>query len=112
MDFSNKVVAITGGASGIGWETAKLMTKLGGFVFISDIKDGVAKQKVDELNLQLGDKDAEILVLHGSISDLKRRADALLAQVREVSAQLPAVSPDRLKAMLEKVDSDLAGIVE
>jgi chromosome segregation ATPase len=70
------------------------------------------QQKVDELNLQLGDKDAEILVLHGSISDLKRRADVLLDKVREVSAQLPAISPDRLKEILEKVDSDLAGIVE
>ena len=38
--FKDKVIAITGGASGIGLETAKLLSSRGAKVSIADVQDG------------------------------------------------------------------------
>jgi len=70
MDFRNKVIAITGGASGIGFETATIMAKHGGKVIISDIKGEDGKRKVDELNSICENDPGHAHFIQADISDI------------------------------------------
>ena len=70
-----------------------------------------AKQrKVDELNLQLGDKDAEIAVLHASLSDVRKGVDVILTRMKEIAQEMPSVTVDRCKAILEQIKTELGGL--
>lgn len=48
-NFKNKVAVITGGANGIGAETARLMSAYGAIVVVSDIQKDSGERLVDEL---------------------------------------------------------------
>jgi NAD(P)-dependent dehydrogenase (short-subunit alcohol dehydrogenase family) len=47
--FDGKVIAITGGASGIGLETAKLLSSRGAKVSIADVQDGPLQEAANAL---------------------------------------------------------------
>lgn len=52
--MQDKVIAITGGASGMGLETAKLLASKGAKVSIADVQEGPLKSVVDEINASGG----------------------------------------------------------
>lgn len=49
MKLMDKVVLISGGAAGIGWECSKAYAAEGAFVVICDINEALAKQQADKL---------------------------------------------------------------
>ena len=49
MDINNKVAVITGGASGLGLATAKLLKEKGAKLMLLDLNEDNAKAAVDEL---------------------------------------------------------------
>jgi len=49
LDMTNKVVIITGGASGIGLGTAKLFSAMGGKVAVFDIQDDLGMKEVENI---------------------------------------------------------------
>jgi NAD(P)-dependent dehydrogenase (short-subunit alcohol dehydrogenase family) len=65
MSLNGMVVAITGGASGIGLATAQLVSKRGGIVCIGDI-DAVA---LDEAELFFAASSTPFTVTHMDVSD-------------------------------------------
>jgi NAD(P)-dependent dehydrogenase (short-subunit alcohol dehydrogenase family) len=48
--MDGKVIVITGGASGMGLETAKLLASKGSKVSIADVQEGPLKAVIDEIN--------------------------------------------------------------
>jgi NAD(P)-dependent dehydrogenase (short-subunit alcohol dehydrogenase family) len=48
-NFEGKVIAITGGASGIGLETAKLLSSKGAKISIADVQDGALNEAAAEI---------------------------------------------------------------
>ncbi|MCC7364621.1 MAG: SDR family NAD(P)-dependent oxidoreductase [Dehalococcoidia bacterium] len=74
-DFQGKVAVITGGASGLGFATAKVLAKEGMRIVIADIEQGALDRAVPELQA-LG---AEVLGVRTDVGvreDLVRLADA------------------------------------
>ena len=53
--FQGKVIAITGGASGIGLETAKLLSSRGAKVSIADVQDGPLQEAAAAIKSAGGD---------------------------------------------------------
>ena len=51
MDINNKVAVITGGASGLGLATAKLLKEKGAKLMLLDLNEDNAKAAVEELSL-------------------------------------------------------------
>ena len=49
MDINNKVAVITGGASGLGLASAKLLKEKGAKLMLLDLNEDNAKAAVDEL---------------------------------------------------------------
>ena len=67
MRFKNKIVLITGGASGIGKATAEFFAEEGANLVISDVQEDLGKQVVAKLNKE-GDK---AIFIHADISKLE-----------------------------------------
>lgn len=83
--FKDKVYAITGGASGIGLATAKLISEKGGIVCIADAN----KPALDEVEKYLTDKDPDIQfsVHHVDVAD-KLRVQLWIADIKRTFGRL------------------------
>ena len=66
MEFSNKVVVITGGAGGIGIETAKIFAREGASIVLVDLEMGALKTAVEEINAN------NIVVIPADVSQRRR----------------------------------------
>jgi NAD(P)-dependent dehydrogenase (short-subunit alcohol dehydrogenase family) len=64
--MENKVIVITGGASGMGLETAKLLAGKGAKVSIADVQEGPLKQAVEDIE-KAGGKAI------GTVVDVRKR---------------------------------------
>jgi NAD(P)-dependent dehydrogenase (short-subunit alcohol dehydrogenase family) len=64
--MENKVIVITGGASGMGLETAKLLAGKGAKVSIADVQEGPLKQAVEDI-VKSGGKAI------GTVVDVRKR---------------------------------------
>ena len=129
MSFSDKVIVITGGASGIGLKTARLMANHGGTVIITDIQDEVGKQKAEELDLQcriafglesqkssvLSSKSTKhvrfIQVDVSNIDDIRRLVDDIISEFSRIDilvncagigslSQIPEITPQEWDKVL------------
>ena len=85
MDFTNRVIVITGAAAGIGLETARLMAGGGGTVVISDIQEQAGKRAVEELNALHREECAhfirtDVLI----IADLSRLIDETISRFEKI----------------------------
>ncbi|HSN70767.1 MAG TPA: glucose 1-dehydrogenase [Steroidobacteraceae bacterium] len=96
LDFTNKVVLITGGASGIGRTCAERFAAQGARVVISDIDVGAGSAAASDIGsqclfleqdvcdeLRWGDVVEEILRIHGRLNVLVNAAGNLLAATIE-----------------------------
>lgn len=83
--FKDKVYAITGGASGIGWVTAKLISEKGGIVCIADAN----KPALDEVEKYLTEKDPDIQfsVHHVDVAD-KVRVQLWMTDIKRTFGRL------------------------
>jgi NADP-dependent 3-hydroxy acid dehydrogenase YdfG len=59
--MQGKVIAITGAASGIGLDTAKLLASKGAKVSLSDVQEGPLKQLVDDITKSGGTAFATVV---------------------------------------------------
>jgi NAD(P)-dependent dehydrogenase (short-subunit alcohol dehydrogenase family) len=64
--MQGKVIVITGGASGMGLETAKLLAKKGAKVSIADVQEGPLKEAVAEIEKNGG-------TVMGTVVDVRKR---------------------------------------
>ena len=57
-DFTDKVVLVTGGASGMGAALARIVVREGGRIAIADLNEDLGQAMVDELGAMVGILDA------------------------------------------------------
>lgn len=82
QQFANKVIAITGGASGIGLATAHLLASRGARLSLADLsQEGLERAKAE---IQAAHPGAEVLTTALDV----RRADAVDAWVRDTVSRL------------------------
>ncbi|MCL5260650.1 MAG: SDR family oxidoreductase [Gammaproteobacteria bacterium] len=78
MQFSNKVIIITGGAEGIGAATAKFFAQKGAKVFVLDIKPCVSRKNITYFSCDVSDY-AQIKSAVNSIIKAKQKIDYVFA---------------------------------
>jgi len=66
--------------------------------------------RITELNNTIGDKDAEILLLHASMESMQRRAGQLAANIQEALGGASAPSGGSTQALLDRVKTELEGL--
>ena len=62
--------------------------------------------KVHELNNTIGEKDAEILLLHTTVDGIKKRAGQLTRNIEE-ALRAPATTPEATQSLLDRVKTEL-----
>lgn len=77
MDFSEKVVIISGGATGIGRASAKLLASIGASVVIADIAEDTARNTVSEIEAD-GGKAFVVITDASSIKSVANAAKTTL----------------------------------
>src|SRR6185437_1211264 len=86
-NFAGTVAVITGGASGIGFATAKALRARGANVVLADINSQGLQQAAEQLRQQHPDATAEILSIPTDVTDesqvqeLMRQASATLGRI-------------------------------
>ena len=75
-----KVVLVTGAATGVGFETARVFAKFGATVFVTARSLDKANKAADAIRALVPDADLKTLALDlSSLKDVKRAADEFLA---------------------------------
>ncbi|WP_246096618.1 SDR family NAD(P)-dependent oxidoreductase [Paenibacillus sinopodophylli] len=89
MRFTNKVVLVTGGASGIGKVSAYLFAAEGAHVVIADWNQAEGQRAADELNEQYGDMKGlpRAIAIQTDVSH-EQAVQALIAQTLQVYGKL------------------------
>ena len=79
-DQSGKVVLITGGATGIGYETAKVLLTKGAKVYIAGRSRAKVDAAVDGLEKETGRRAEVVIIDLGDLPSVKKGAQEFLAR--------------------------------
>lgn len=84
-DLSGKVIIVTGGNAGIGYETAKALLTRNARVYIASRSPEKAKKAIDHLRLECGGKEAIFLPLDlASLKEVKACAEEFLSKEKKL----------------------------
>lgn len=111
-DFNNKVVVITGGATGIGFALAKRIGKEGAKIVIAGLRENRLKEAVSELKeqnveatYQICDvtKESDLIQLEQFVTDKYDRVEVLInnAGIGGVRKTVFEISPEEVQATLD-----------
>jgi chromosome segregation ATPase len=70
------------------------------------------ERRITELNNTIGDKDAEILLLHASMESMQRRARQLAGNIQEALRGAAAPVGGSAEALLDRVKAELEGLTK
>lgn len=79
FDFSDRVVAVTGGSSGIGRETAVQFAKHGASVVVADVDD----EKGEETVSLIEEADGDAVYVHTDVSDMEQVEEMVQTAIDE-----------------------------
>ena len=107
-NFEDKVILITGGASGLGYATAKELAERGAKLSLVDINEDGLKEKKEELEKEFG--GVEVLTLTADVSkedDVKRYVDETMKKFGRIDGFYNNAGIEGKQAIMGEYDLDM-----
>jgi 2-keto-3-deoxy-L-fuconate dehydrogenase len=112
FELTEKIVLVTGAASGIGEAIAKVLSAAGAFVYVADVDEISGKRVVNEINLEINpeinpEKAKFIRLDVGEKEDCRRVAETVLAEKERLDILVNNAGIGHVGTLLETSEEDL-----